>query len=179
MFLTGVTAIKYEAFSDCENLLSVVIPESVQEISKNAFRGCELLSGVQILGKSTTVGERAFMNCNIENLTHPCLTIKNGLAIESSKVLYFTKPAEKIVIPDGITEIEEQAFQECKMVSVVIPKSVKKIGWVSFVRCKKLRSIDFGGTVAEWQSMEKDDFWNDEVPAKCVKCSDGETKLAD
>ena len=80
----------------------------------------------------------------------------------------------------GVTAIKYEAFSDCEnLLSVVIPKIVKKIGWVSFVRCKKLRSIDFGGTVAEWQAVKKGIFWKDEVPAKCVKCSDGETKLAD
>ena len=32
-------------------------------------------------------------------------------------------------------------------------------------------------TVAQWEAVEKDNFWNKNVPATMVKCTDGETVL--
>ena len=54
------------------------------------------------------------------------------------------------VIPDGFTEIEEGAFENCfSLTSVVIPESVTEIGWGAFVNCKSLTSVIISGGVTE------------------------------
>ncbi len=200
----GVTEIETQAFESSRHLLSVVIPKSVEKIGCGAFCDCESLSSVTVLGNITEVGYAAFRNCNIENLSLACLNIKNGLAVENGKVLYFTKPAEKVVIPEGVEKIENSAFSECRtllqvvicdgvceiggsafsycsrLTSVAFPKSLKKIGDWSFVDCTGLKTIEFGGTVAEWNAVEKPHFWwNNGGIGKYVKCSDGEVRVAD
>jgi hypothetical protein len=37
--------------------------------------------------------------------------------------------------------------------------------------------VEFGGTKAEWKAVNKDYGWHKDVPAKSVKCADGEAKL--
>jgi len=91
---------------------------------------------------------------------------------------YNCKNLSRVEISESVTAIEYEAFSDCKNVlSVVIPKSVVEIGEEAFARCKKLRSIEFDGTVAQWKAVKKGDFWKKQVPAKFVKCSDGEAKL--
>ena len=47
-----------------------------------------------------------------------------------------------MVIPDGVTEIESQAFSCClNLEKVVIPNSVSIIGDAVFYNCPKLKSI--------------------------------------
>ena len=66
----SVTTIGYTAFSDCNNLTSVVIPNSVTTIGDYAFHGCNNLTSVVIPSSVTTIGYRAFSGCN--NLTIYC-----------------------------------------------------------------------------------------------------------
>ena len=102
-----------------------------------------------------------------------------------------------ITIPNGITEID--AFDECSnLTSITIPDSVTNLGGFSyctsltnitipssvteiddytFYGCKSLKTIKFDGTVEQWNSVEKGEKWNDDVPATVVVCSDGEVSI--
>ncbi|SCQ21478.1 Bacterial Ig-like domain (group 2), BspA homologue [Tannerella forsythia] len=60
----GVTSIGNEAFTGCEALTSVTLPESgFETIGKRAFMGCEKLSSITIPKSVTTIGEQAFYSC--------------------------------------------------------------------------------------------------------------------
>ena len=144
-----------EKFRDCKSLESVEIPNSVTKIGDYAFQGCKSLSSVEIPSSVKKIGDKAFMCCAINELSHPCLTIKNGCAVEDNKILYCASQNSSIIIPDGVTEIVDCAFQGCKSLS----------------------SVEFGGTVKQWEAMEFGADWKDGVPAKSVKCADGEVKL--
>ena len=173
--LFGVTAIGEWAFRGYVSLASVVIPESVTEIGSEAFKGCKALASVVIPESVTEIGKAAFEGCNITELSHPCLTIKGGVAIKDGVAEYCASQAREIVIPDGVTEIGGYAFKGCKsLASVVIPAGVTKIGGQAFYGCKALAAVEFGGTMAQWEAVEKGDRWHEDVPAKSVKCADGE-----
>lgn len=52
------------AFSNCTNLTSVVIPESVTAIGNSAFSGCLTLTSVVIGKNVSTIGSWAFNGCS-------------------------------------------------------------------------------------------------------------------
>lgn len=60
----AVTAIGDDAFDWCEDLTSVLIPNSVTSIGNDAFWGCTKLSSVTIPNGVKSIGWWAFMNCN-------------------------------------------------------------------------------------------------------------------
>ncbi len=174
----SVKAIGRLAFNDCRSLSSVEIPQSVTEIGDNAFDSCESLSSIEIPNSVTKIGEKAFNRCNINELSHPCLTIKDGIAIKDGELLYLASQKESIVIPDGIATIGEKAFFYCYSLKLVsIPQSVKEIGKGAFWCCQSLSFMQFGGTVAQWKAVKKGADWNMLVPAIYVKCADGDAML--
>ena len=52
------------------------------------------------------------------------------------------KDLVSITLPDGVTELEDNAFFGCKnLVSVSLPNSIKKIGRCAFLGCNTLRDV--------------------------------------
>jgi hypothetical protein len=128
----------------------LVIPDGVTEIGYKAFRDCKSLSSVVIPESVKLIDAFAFRGC--ESLA----SIKIGA---------------------GVRKICCSAFSGCKaLASVVIPASVTEIDG-EFSGCKVLASVEFGGTVAQWEAVKKWVDWHGDVPAKSVKCSDGEAEL--
>lgn len=62
-FAQPLSAIGKEAFSDCDNLLSVTIPDKVINIYEDAFSGCSNLRTAIIMGTLSNVKEGAFGDC--------------------------------------------------------------------------------------------------------------------
>ena len=61
----GVTSIGNRAFTGCEVLTSVTLPESgLETIGEKAFMGCEKLPSITIPKSVTTIKEEAFFSCD-------------------------------------------------------------------------------------------------------------------
>ena len=114
------TSIGEYAFSECYNLTSVIIPNSVTSIGVRAFYNCKGLTSITIPNSVTSIGERAFYNC---------------------------KGLTSITIPNSVTSIGDGAFRDCTgLTSVTIPNSVTSIGGGAFYNCKGLTSITIEAT---------------------------------
>ena len=68
----------------------------------------------------------------------------DAFKIENGILEKYTGKDAEVVIPDGVTKINESAFeQNKKLKKVVIPASVTYIGEWAFHECKKLKEIVF------------------------------------
>ena len=144
-----VTTIGY--FGNCESLTSITIPNSVTAIEYGAFSGCESLTSITIPNSVTTIEKLTFWHC--EGLT-------------------------SITIPNSVTKIGNFAFSNCtSLTSVTIPSSVTTIGDGTFAECTRLTNIKFDGTVAQWEAIEKGSYWNNNVPATKVVCTNWEVNI--
>ena len=111
----AVTSIGGNAFSNCQNLTSVTIPNSVKTIGFYAFEGCGFLTSVTIPDSVTYIGVGTFNLCTRLN---------------------------SIKIPDSVTKIDLLAFGNCSgLTTVIIPKSVEFMGGAVFANCTGLTSV--------------------------------------
>ncbi|MBQ5910895.1 MAG: hypothetical protein IIW94_02660 [Clostridia bacterium] len=91
---------------------------------------------------------------------------------------------DEIVIPSkhegkAVTEIAEYAFSvgnNHTLSCVIIPNTIKKLNYGSFC-CGTLISIEYDGTIKEWEKINKDENWNlglyNDEKALTVHCKDG------
>ncbi|MDR0304783.1 MAG: leucine-rich repeat protein [Chitinispirillales bacterium] len=157
VFTGNITHIGEEAFSNCANLSTVVIPQGVTTIGGWAFQYCEKLKSVTIGKDVETIGEWAFYdNPSLEELTvasgNTNFSVVNGaLLTDDGKTLvqYTTaKPADNYTIPAGVEFIRNGAFAYCYGIgSLVIPDHVIKIGDFAFANCGNLATVSIGNGV--------------------------------
>ena len=74
---------------------------------------------------------------------------KDFVIIEKGILNKYTGPGGDVVIPTGITAIDDLAFSVTDVTSVTIPESVTEIGWGAFYRCANLTSITIPYGVTE------------------------------
>ncbi len=199
----GIPSIPKKAFEDCESLTTIIIPASVTKIGKEAFGECSRLSNITYLGTKEqwhAIKKSGSWDRKTGNFTVHCVDgtlIKlhaedEGDLFENNIEMSFANANDDYVaeqlaytfndnghitrvnIPNTVTKIPKDAFDDCKSLSIVeIPTSVKKIGRDAFDGCKKLTTIIYLGTREQWLDIKKQHGWDDGTGEYKVNCSDG------
>ena len=129
----SVISIGREAFVNCKELTSVIIPNSVTSIGQNAFRDCNGFTGSLTIPNSVTIiGSYAFKGCSGFKGN---LTIPNSVkVIGPGAFLGCSGFTGTLIIPNSVTTILVQTFDDCKgLTSFIIPNSVTTIEYGAFL----------------------------------------------
>lgn len=81
---------------------------------------------------------------------HDVVESKKALKISGNKLIKYDKSykLESVIVPDGITEISEKAFDGCETIrSIYLPDSVSTIGDYCFAGCHALRYIHLSDNI--------------------------------
>ena len=140
----SVTSIGDGAFYECSSLTSVTIPNSVTSIGDKAFQYCGGLTSVIIGNSVTSIGNYAFWGCG--GLTS--VTIGNSVTSIGKSAFNSCSSLTSVTIGNSVTSIGEWAFYDCETLgSVTIPNSVTSIGYGAFQYCGGLTSVIIGNSV--------------------------------
>lgn len=101
-----VKVIGRDAFSDCTNLTSITIPDSVVSIGEYAFDSCTKLTSITIPDSVTSIGNYAFRSCYA--LTS--VTIPDSVVSIGQYAFYYCESLTDVTISDNVTGIGYNAF---------------------------------------------------------------------
>ncbi len=143
----GVTSIRNYAFDGCAGLSSISIPESVISINSNAFRECSSLSSITVDEKNPKYDSRDNCNAIIETATNKLILAGKDIVLPEGVTSYnqdVFKNCVSLSLSDGLETITSYMFANCdKLVSLIIPGSVKKIEENAFNSCTSLKTVVF------------------------------------
>ena len=76
-------------------------------------------------------------------------------------------------LPEGMTAVKPYCFYNCTSLNnLTIPNTITSIGEYAFGNCTNLSRINYNGTVGEWNSINKDENWNDIDYPLYLQCAD-------
>ena len=140
----SVTIIGDYAFDFCSDLFFVTIPESVTTIGRYVFRACSELTSVTIPKSVTTIGNSAFANCS--NLTNLRFNAKNcsDFSSDANEHPFSSCPIATINIVDSVQSIPANFARGLSgLTSVTIGNKVTTIGDSAFWNCSSLSTLNF------------------------------------
>lgn len=132
----SVTTIGQRAFEDCQNLTTIVLPNTLEMIQWNAFRNTKIQS-IVIPDGVTLMGDQLFQGCDmLETVKMPSniTAIPRGAFVGCSRLKSF-------VFPDKVTVISDGAFCGTGFVSLTLPEAITSIGESAFEGCQNLKEI--------------------------------------
>lgn len=130
-YFTGLTAIDDQAFYNCNNLLSIEIPQNVQTIGSESFC-CQYY----VPDPGTTIYNSSLIS----------ITLPNGLKSIGRKSFAYCKHLKNIKFPNSITSIGAAAFRECNSLTT-IEISQGSLENSAFAMCENVKTITIGKNV--------------------------------
>lgn len=166
----GIEKIGKSAFFDKRGIISVKFPSTLKEIESRAFRNCISLETVVFQQSQAVIHEDAFKNCSslkevrtLDGTSYkmegigglsgeevPPLVreihrqVLGNFRLSGSLLLKYLGNESRVVIPEGVVCIAEEAFAGNEAVErVILPDTVETIGAGAFRGCLILQTINF------------------------------------
>lgn len=141
-FLEEMIYVPHRAFSRCENISNITIPNNIIEIEEQAFYGCVNLTYVHMSDAVEIIWSSAFGNClNLEEVHLGINTINIG-----KYAFTYCDSLKKIIIPNPNIQIGDYAFSNCGILN-----------------------IEYNGTMEQWNQIGLyKAFDNTEVHIQCI-----------
>ena len=171
-YFTGVTHLWSSEFYHCDNLKTIVLPNTLEQIGSSVFCYTNI-SDIHIPESVYYISNSPFEGChNLEKFTgkfassdsRALVIDSNMIAFAEAGLSYYRIPDEVTVVgnsafsnlyinnlefSDNIVEIEASAFYSSSINNVVLPESLKVIGDRAFGQTH-LKNISFPTSIQSW-----------------------------
>ncbi len=136
----GCSNISQNAFYECDNIVSVDLPDTIETIGDSAFYYCSSLKQITIPENVSELGFAVFYNCT--SLQNVDFGDNEKITLIPQNAFAYCSNISKIDIPDSVTSIYDYAFSYCINLSVIDSfENVTFIGSYAFQYCEKLETI--------------------------------------
>lgn len=169
---SGITALGDFLFESCDNIKTVSLASTVTSIGESAFSSTGL-EEISIPASVKSIGEYAFQGTKLTDITIPESVTTMGKYI-------FSSCADLRSAKINGSVISSYTFAFCYALSSLnISVNCKSIGSNIIAYCQYLDKINYEGTIAQWNSIQKPDNWissadhNYNGYLKKIQCSNG------
>ncbi|MBQ6430764.1 MAG: leucine-rich repeat protein [Oscillospiraceae bacterium] len=151
-----LTEIGSSAFAGCVKLPEIRLPANLQRLAGHAFYNCECITALTIPAAMTDFNPKAVALC--ASLAafdvaegNPAFAVRDGILFskEGSVLVCYPqgKAGEAYVVPDGVKEIGDAAFQSAEIRQISLPDGLTKLGDGAFA-CSGLTEFTLPKTVS-------------------------------
>lgn len=174
--LPHIDRIEQMAFSGCQSLRMINLPEGLRQISRYAFSNCGQLEISKFPETLEAIEYGAFQNCyslDLSNLSLPvsitrverkafegCKNVPSLLLNQDASCLfscYFPAEQKVVNLPLSVHTIQDGAFYACdELEEVTCPEGLVRIGAEAFSMCRNLRKINFPVSL---RTIGQEAFW--------------------
>ena len=160
---TSITDIAIRAFSYCQALKEISIPNCVKNLAGTSFYCCYNLEKVTIPASVTWIGSYAFSGCSglkeivVSGDNEKFVSVDNVLYSKDKTRLLRYAPAKSdtvFSVPQTVTALDPEAFNRAgSLTKILLPDSVTVIGDGCFANCIELTSIVIPNGVTKLQNF--------------------------
>ena len=185
-FPETVLEIQQGALSGCSGISNLVLPKSLKVLGQDSLFNMHAITKLIIPQNLSRFGEGWGDVINSKNLDVLEVDAKNKNYSTVDGIL-FSKKGDKlrfcpngkkgvVNLPEGVEEINAQAFADCAMVTEIkLPSTLKKIGSLAFLGCESLTTITIPSNI---NTIGKNIFENCKK-LSTVNLNDGLEKIDD
>ena len=113
-------------------------------VASSAFSGCDQLTGIHLPNGLKFVGYSAFLSC--KNLTN--VTLPDGLETIENSAFNSCTSLENITLPDSLKHIGQRAFSGSAIKELELPEGLESVGYMAFAGTE-VESIRIPDTVTD------------------------------
>lgn len=141
----SITRIGANAFSECGSLFDITLPESIQSVDTDAFSGCDDLryqkySGSSFVG-NISKGRNYTVLVKGDKIGRPRLRLRERCVIADEAFAGSEIFELEHYVHDGVLIVGDRAFKDCKSLKSVVLEETEKIGNNAFEGCAALETM--------------------------------------
>lgn len=133
-----IRIIGVEAFSHCEALRQVILPDGLETIENGAFSDCTALAAPELPASLSRIGQGAFNGCTMLEAA----VLPEGIRGVSRNAYAGCTALRRVVLPGTVKQLEYGAFEGCTALEeIMLPEGLHTLGNRVFRGCTALRRL--------------------------------------